>query len=201
MITLLDSEVGAIRKYSDRLSGKIIDLGGGATTFENATTVVDLNECERQDVRLVRGDLCAPNTYAQFQDKEFDGAWCNHTLEDLYDPFIVLRQIQRIAKRGLIGVPHWTREITVQDVRSDWEHICGWPHHFWLVGINRETGVLEFYPKQSWLVYGERPWTTANINLEWDGGELPYKNIYHEYNDLMRRDRLVAWLESRWLTE
>lgn len=201
MITLLDGEVGAIRnKYGNKPTGNVIDLGGGQDTLESASVIVDFVKTPRVGT-LIRGDLCDARTYSHFSDKEFDWVWCNHTLEDLYNPFIVLDNCQRIAKRGLFGMPHWTREVTLQSERPDWEHICGWPHHFWLVGVNRQTGVLEFFPKQCWIVSGNRPYKTANINLEWDGGDLPYTNIYLEYHGNPRRNELIAWLEKRWLTE
>lgn len=200
MITFLNGEVGAIWNYQDKMSGKIIDLGGGMEAVKSASVVVDITYVP-EGYQFVRGDLCDPDLYTQFSDKEFDWVWCNHTLEDLYDPFIVLKNLRRIAKRGLIGMPHWTREVTVQSDRPEWEHICGWPHHFWLCGVNRETSALEFYPKQSWLVYGERDYKTSNLNFEWDGGDLPYRNVYLEYQGNMKRNELIAWLEKRWLTE
>lgn len=202
MIRLLDGEVGAIQsKYGMKPQGKVIDLGGGQNTLPQATVVFDLTKSEDSLRRYIVGDLCDQKNYEALGDKEFDWAWCNHTLEDLYDPFIVLEQIKRIAKKALIGVPHWTREITTQSTREDWELICGWPHHFWFVGINRRDGALEFYPKLSWVVAGNRDYTTPNINLEWDGGDLPYRNILFEYHNVSLRSELVAWLEERWLTE
>lgn len=197
----LDGEAGAIQRFWDRMSGSVLDLGGGQQPIPMATAIVDFVTRPQTNAELIWGDLCDEELYRSLSGRMFDWVYCNHVLEDLYDPFIVLRNIQKIAKHALIGVPHWTREVTVQGDRADWEHICGWPHHFWLVGINRQTKVLEFFPKQCWLVYGERPYVTPNINLEWSGGELPYQNIYHEYLGHMKRNDLITWLENRWLTE
>src|SRR5512145_1043138 len=146
MITLLDGEVGAIQKYWGKMSGSIIDLGGGEQALPMATTLVDFIKKPQTNADFVHGDLCDPVLYEKFTHKSFEWAYCNHTLEDLYNPFIVLEGCKQIARHGLFGMPHWTREITIQSDRSDWEHICGWPHHFWLIGINRQTGALEFYP-------------------------------------------------------
>lgn len=202
MISFLDGEVNAIRdKYGNKPAGRVIDLGGGQEPFMAASVIVDFLRQKVTNARFIQSDLCDPKTYDQFSDQEFDWVWCNHTLEDLYNPFIVLESCKRISKQGIFGMPHWTREITIQSVRPDWENICGWPHHFWLIGINRQTSALEFFPKLCWLVAGERPYTTANINFEWNGEELPYANIHHEYNGASRRNDLIAWLERRWLTE
>lgn len=201
MISLLDGEAGAIQKYWNRMSGSVLDLGGGQQPLPTATTIVDFVARPKTSVEFILGDLCDGDFYISLSNRVFDWVYCNHVLEDLYDPFVALKNIPKIARCGLIGIPHWTREVTVQSNRDDWEHICGWPHHFWLVGINRGDGALEFFPKQCWLVYGERPYVTANINLEWDGGELPYRNIYHDYHGKMMRNDLIAWLEDRWRTE
>lgn len=201
MISFLDGEVGAIQKYWNRMTGSILDLGGGQNPVPMATVVVDLITRPKISAEFISGDLCDDTLLESLSGRMFDWVYCNHALEDLYDPFVVLKSISKIAHRGLMGVPHWTREVTAQDSRSDWEKICGWPHHFWLIGVNRQTGALEFFPKQCWLVYGERPYTTANINFEWDGGEFPYRNIYHDYPGRMMRGDLIAWLEERWFTE
>lgn len=200
MITLLSGEVGAIWNFQDRLSGRVIDLGGGMEAVGAAEVVVDITYVP-EGKRLVKGNLCDPKVYQQFSDKEFDWVWCNHTLEDLYDPFIVLENMQRIAKHGLIGTPHWTREITTQSNREDWERVSGWPHHFWYIGINRSDGYLEFFPKLAWAgVAGDREYVTANLNFEWDGGDLPYRNCHLEYHGNSLRAELVMWLEQRWMT-
>lgn len=198
MITYLDSEIGAMRKYHDRLSGQIMDLGGGLESLERATHIIDYHKPSTSAI-WIPGNLCDLDTYRVFSDKQFDWVYCNHTLEDLYDPFIVLREAQRIAKRGLFGVPNWECEIAIQVRRGDWENISGWPHHFWLIGRNKSTDRLEFFPKLCWVVGGERDYERQNINFEWDGEELPYANIHWDYTGESRRQALIRWLEERWV--
>ena len=135
----------------------------------------------------------------RYADKFFDGIWSNHTLEDIRDPIGVLREAKRIAKRGMFGTPHWTCELTVMDNRDDWEHICGWPHHKWLVGINKSTGAYEFFPKLSWVVADNAyEKSQQNLNIEWDGEDFVFQDIHMAYPGTSKRVDLVRWLDDRW---
>ena len=200
MITQLAGHTGAIWDLTDKVSGSAIDLGGTGRPLPQAGIVVDLDRPD-SSARWIKADLNDPEWSAEFSDGQFDWVWCNHTLEDIRDPIGLLRVITRIGKRALIGTPHWTYECGVRNDRSDWEAISGFPHHRWLVGINKDTGVYEFMAKQCWFVKSDYEYTIPNLNVEWDGGDFSFQEITNLYPGHMKKSELLAWLEGRWLKE
>lgn len=200
MINLLSGDSGYIWDWlsQQQVEQPVIDLGGGQRTYDKASVVVDLLKPDG-DAQWVQADLCDTDWALMFKDKAFGFVLCNHTLEDIRDPIGVLKMATKIARRGAFGTPHWTYEAGIRGEREDWEKVSGYPHHRWLVGVNRETGAYEFMAKQCWFVQGEYEYSTPNLNLEWDGGEFPYAEITNLYPGRMKRDDLLRWLEGRWL--
>ena len=199
MITQHAGHFGAIWELTDMASGLVIDLGGTGRPLPQASIVVDLNKPD-SPARWIKADLNDPECSAEFSDKQFDWVWCNHTLEDICDPIGLLRVITRIGKRAMIGTPHWTYEVGVRlDDPARWEAISGFPHHRWLVGINKHTGVYEFMAKLCWFVKSEYEFTQPNLNIEWDGGDFEFAEISNIYPGNSRKSELISWLEERWL--
>ncbi len=213
MIKLYPTHKGAIWEVVSQMvfpdSDLIIDLGGGIATLGRANYIVDLKSYQERggargepcfdESTWIQADLNDPEWSERFPDKYFDLVWCNHTLEDIRDPIGLLRTITRIGKRSLIGAPHWTYETHIVSHSKDWEMISGWPHHRWLVGINKATNVLEFMAKLNWLVAGETETEDYNLNIEWDGGDFQFAEITNIYPGNMIRTELIEWLRERWL--
>ena len=83
-----------------------------------------------------------------YKDKEFDFIYCRHVVEDLYNPFLLMQEMNRIGKAGYIETPspvvEMTRGIDGREtpVPSPWR---GYHHHRYFVW-NHE-GVLNFLTK------------------------------------------------------
>jgi hypothetical protein len=98
-------------------SARVLDVGGAAEVFPRANVVIDILPYEsRQRSHLDMpeqflcedwyvGDICFPEIWSHFRDKEFDFVVCSHVLEDVRDPIFVCSQIQRVAKAGYIETP------------------------------------------------------------------------------------------------
>jgi len=83
---------------------KVLDIGGSAARFEfGDVTVVDVVEPD-WDCRFVPVDICRERL--PFAAGEFEVCVCTHTLEDLYNPFLAMDEMQRVAGRGYIETPH-----------------------------------------------------------------------------------------------
>lgn len=77
-------------------------------------------------------NICDENKGLPFKDKEFDFAICGHVLEDIANPFYVIKELQRVAKRGYIEVPSRFYE---QYPRFHKNRLCGDPHHRWIIDL------------------------------------------------------------------
>lgn len=214
MITQLAGHSGAMweivgEKERELGNALVIDLGGGQGGWGRADWLVDLKSYDKREGvhgperftrdTWIQADLNDYEWADRFPDKQFDLVFCNHTLEDIRDPIGLLKVITRIGKRALIGTPHWSFEVGVRWERDDWEAISGFPHHRWLVGINKRTGAYEFMAKLCWFVKSDYEVTQPNFNIEWDGGDFEFADISYWYPGNSKKAELVAWLEDRWL--
>jgi Methyltransferase domain len=142
-------------------SALVLDVGGWAETHPRADWVIDIGSFETRDwyrhtlrgeggapppsrvsaATWVRRDICSSDHWP-FEDGMFDYVICSHTLEDVRDPIRVCEEIVRVGRAGYVETPSAATELT-RGVYSP--HICGWPHHRWLV--EREGDGLTFLGK------------------------------------------------------
>lgn len=100
-------------------------------TSEIAAVIVDINVNDTQST--LQADICQEKDCAKLiifveQHELFDYCICTHTLEDLYNPFLALNYMSRIAKAGVITMPTMTDELSpVQSL--NWS---GYIHHRWI---------------------------------------------------------------------
>jgi hypothetical protein len=92
------------------------------------------------------GDICAPEIWRNFQDKEFDFVICSHVLEDIRDPIYTCSQLVRVAKSGYIEVPSRFRECAKLNPSDP---TAGWDHHRWIVDVENDTVAFTF--KNPWI--------------------------------------------------
>ena len=196
-MTKLPSGHGELRRYikNSPCPGTVIDLGCGLEPHPFATTVVDLHNLPKHFAgSKIMADICAPLG----ESCSFDLAFCSYVLEDVAYPKGVLSNIRKIAKKLLIGVPHWSYEAGIREERPDWDPVSGWPHHRWLFGINRETDVFEFMAKYSWFGVGDYPYTQQYIHLEADTTSFEFADVTYDYPGDSKRKDLLDWLKGRW---
>ncbi|MBF0374104.1 MAG: methyltransferase domain-containing protein, partial [Alphaproteobacteria bacterium] len=130
--------------------GSVLDVGGWYRPFNLATHVLDLcpydtrrrhdaldpHDAERfsADTWTIR-DIC--DTPWPYADRQFDFAFCSHTLEDVRDPVAVCRELARVARAGYVEVPSRAREIFVKKRLSRLRGLLGrasevgFRHHRW----------------------------------------------------------------------
>jgi len=115
---------------------RVIDLGGvagGGWSNGYCDMIVDIN-AGTDDPRALRIDLCRPETWAPLWDNIaqhglYDFAICNHTLEDLYNPYSVLDNLHKIARQGIVTIPSINTELSCLPESPEWK---GYLHHRWL---------------------------------------------------------------------
>ncbi len=187
---------------------KVLDIGGSAAPFRRANVVLDFLDYEKRNPNpsflsgipehftkqtwFVR-DVCDSSKPFPFQDKEFDFVNCGHLLEDVRDPFFVIKEIQRVAKRGYLEVP--TR-FCEQLKWAEQRRICGFSHHRWFVDLKKNPqtqkndlvfvfknhslhGKKDFQIRQPWYKFG-RPRINPNfqyLSLYFNGSFDAYEDV------------------------
>lgn len=155
----------------------IIDVGGAMDPVPVADVVVDIiNPLKRFSGTFLHLDLASQ--VLPYPDKYFDICICSQTLEDLTSPVIALKEMQRVAKRGIIEVPHRGVEslknthyngYTKPDYSMPEVWHFGVGHHKWLIDVR--DGALFFVPKIQYMLMRHPipQWNgTSNIRFQWD---------------------------------
>lgn len=154
-------------------NARVLDCGGWFQPLARADHVVDLMPYETRGARLqtepLPGERFRKETWHQvnflatdlrlpFADGEFDFVYCSHTLEDLADPFPLLRELGRVARAGCLVTPSRLSEQTA-GARDRMSGAPGHPHHHWIVDTH--AGRPRFAPKAASL----RLWWRGTVPL------------------------------------
>lgn len=127
-----------------RSTDKILDIGGSLKQHQEMIidTLVDLYHPEKAPYwpsklkarHFVQTDIIREKL--PFKNKEFDIVLCTHTLEDLNNPFLVMDEMSRVAKRGYIATPSRGVDMVFSHFNlTDWKTGArrqpGLSHHHW----------------------------------------------------------------------
>ncbi len=191
--TLSDKELIKRFKLTSKL--KILDVGGSLKQHDEVPihTLADFTKPEEAPYfpsklkakHFVKVDFTKDKL--PFKDKEFDFCLCTHTLEDLSNPSLVIKEMSRVAKRGYIATPSMgsDMEFTHYNV-TDWltgaRRLPGQPHHKWFF-IN-DNNIMRIIPKDYPLLY-----TSEFHIVKWSGDkefQFPWENTiqYEEVKDI-----------------
>jgi hypothetical protein len=122
---------------------RVLEIGPGKKPFTNATEYVDWKAWPQLAGKPVHA-LNINQDPLPLADKIFDFVYCRHTLEDLYNPFLMCREMNRVGQAGYIETPsvvaEATRRVDYQSPR--WR---GYHHHRYFVWGEGDT--LMFLPK------------------------------------------------------
>jgi hypothetical protein len=134
-----------VRAVESIASGKqsVLEIGPGSTPFSAATEFVDWQAWPQLEGRRVHV-LDINQDPLPFADQSFDFVYCRHTLEDLYNPFLVCREMARVGRAGYVETPSPIAECSrgVDGGGAAWR---GYHHHRYVVWAHE--GTLNFVPK------------------------------------------------------
>lgn len=171
---LKDEEI--IRKLGIRTSDRVLDIGGSMMQHPKikVDTVVDLLRPEESPYNpskllaknFVRLDITRKSL--PFKNKEFDVVLCTHTLEDLPSPFLIMDEMQRVAKKGLIVTPSMGTDMTFGVIDyTNWltgaRRTPGEAHHKWF--FIKDGKKIKILPKIYSILY------TSDFQITGWGGE------------------------------
>jgi|SRR3989344_1846715 len=178
---------------------KVLDIGGAMKQHEQikVDTLVDIispqeapyTASKLKAKRFVKVDITKEKL--PFKNKEFDVCLCTHTLEDLYNPFLIMDEMSRVAKRGYIATPSMGNDMVFShyDI-TDWltggKRVPGLSHHKWFF-VNKGKKI-KIIPKNYGILYSPKfhivGWRGEDdFNYFWDG-KIDYEkvtdlNIHH----------------------
>jgi hypothetical protein len=131
------------------VDAKVLDIGPGTAPFRRADMFVDWTKpSDIPDHKFQACDI--HRNRLPFDDKTFDFVYCRHVLEDLYNPFLIVAEMSRVAKAGYIETPSPLAEICrgIDGNSPPWR---GYHHHRFLIW-NRD-GILFFLTKYPIIEY------------------------------------------------
>ena len=138
----------------------VLDVGGGEQPLMRADWEVDLlswddsgnkqgvigdiKTCRLSEKQWVQMDICG--VPLPFPAKHFDFVVCSNVLEDVRDPVHVVKEINRVGKRGYFEYPRpWQEMIEGVDERNPGRR--GYWHHRWMIDYDgRSLNVLPKHP-------------------------------------------------------
>ncbi len=188
---LTDSEI--ITRLKIKPKDKILDVGGSMRqhTLIKVNTLVDFIRPEAVPYwpsklsadNFVKVDITKEKL--PFKSRQFDVCLCTHTLEDLPNPFLIMDEMTRVAKRGLIVTPSMGVDMEFGPVDyTDWltgaRRVPGQAHHKWF--FIKNGNLLKVVPKNYPILYTSEFYVThwsgeKEVIYEWAG-----KINYSEFN-------------------
>lgn len=131
--------------------GEVLEIGPGNNPFPRANTFVDfMDRPVPPGTRLVR--INAADQILPFPDKSFAFVYCRHVLEDMYNPFPLLREMQRVAAGGYIETPSPIAEMG-RGVDGGSPGYRGYRHHHWIIWNALSATTLRFVSKYPLVEY------------------------------------------------
>jgi len=127
---------------------RVLEVGPGHAPFKRADVYVDFVDVPGVD-NLIKVDLGTQPL--PFADKEFDFVFCRHTLEDMYNPFLLIKEMSRVGNAGYIECPSPIAELG-RGVDGGSPPFYGYHHHRWIVWIvGQELRFISKYPFVEYL--------------------------------------------------
>ena len=176
----------------------ILDVGGWAKPLRKANFVVDIEPYETRAAANPSEEQFDASTWYQidfggtkpftlpFPDKFMDFVWCQQTLEDLTNPFPLIKEMQRVGKAGFIEVPSRKWESTI---RVESEHWTGFCHHRWYCEISQGVNELE-------LIFKHKSPMTMLSPFYQDGPPQLLGFVWHD--DFPAKEVLLTNKEEIW---
>lgn len=161
----------------------VLEIGPGHIPFPKAKTFVDLRPLGNLPGAFHQVDL--DHNPLPFEDKSFDYVYCRHVLEDMINPFLLCREMQRVAHAGYIETPSPMAEICrgVDGGSPPWR---GYFHHRYLVW--NSNGELRFVAKLPVIEYlnqaGNQGVDEYKICFDLRH-RPPFWNTYYFWNDTL----------------
>jgi len=166
---------------------RVIDVGGDRAGWTSifADMIVDFNSPISSKTMSL--DICEEDSWQQLISHVnttgmYDYAICTHTLEDVYNPFLALKYLPKIAHCGVFTMPSINTELCRGKVEN--EGWIGYIHHRWIFDsidgkmfIIPKLTVLEAISNEADVKYDK---SREEIKFDWDK-EIPYEIFMNNF--------------------
>ncbi len=128
---------------------RVLDVGAGILPFPRANVLIDIAEPNRHpDQEWIKSDFSRDPL--PFADKSFDFVYCRHVVEDMFNPFPLIREMARVGRAGYIETPSPMAEMCrgIDGSSPPWR---GYYHHHFIVWPH--AGELRFVMKYPLVEY------------------------------------------------
>jgi hypothetical protein len=133
-------------------SDRVLEVGPGECPFPRADMYVDFVDIPGLN-NLIKCDLATDTL--PFKDKEFDFVYARQILEDMFNPFHLIREMSRVSKAGYIECPSPAVELG-RGVDCHSPPYRGFYHHRWIVWMfGKELRLIPKYPFMEYLKFDE----------------------------------------------
>jgi hypothetical protein len=177
-------------EYLCRDKTKILELGPGFTPFSKATHFCGWDQGD-QNIDSTKHTVCDFSTQnLPYENNEFDFIYCRHVLEDLYNPFLLVKEMSRVGKSGYIETPSPLSELCKNidggDSNVPWRgyhhhHSFVWSHNGVLCFV-KKFPIIEYSLKineENIVKYLEKHPHSWNTYMVWKD-TIPYKHFQHD---------------------
>jgi SAM-dependent methyltransferase len=138
-----------VNQLAERAKGKsVLEIGPGHVPFPVATEFVDWDVKRDLPGKVHKVDLNSEPL--PFKDKAFDFIYCRHVLEDMFNPFPLIKEMSRVGKSGYIETPSPFAEMG-RGVDGGSPEFRGYHHHRWVIW--KEADTLHFVTKYPMVEY------------------------------------------------
>ncbi len=195
----------------------VIDIGGGRYPWFRANYILD----KRAFNEKIGNTAFAGNTGGKeyfskktwiswdfyklpwpFEDNFFDFSLCMNTLEDLRDPIVICKEIQRISKSGYISTPTRAAENKVGISKHPKSNkLYGYFHHRWFVEIIDSKLVFKM---KNPLLYQNRQWLInkigqSTLNYFWEDSFDCKEQYLAGHDGTLRDAEIFYYKHKKWL--
>lgn len=126
---------------------RVLEIGPGHVPFRRANHFVDY--VQRGNLPISICDVA--NEPLPFDDKSVDFIYCRHVLEDMFNPFPLLREMERVGKAGYIETPSPIAELC-RGVDGGAPPYRGYHHHRFIVWVHGDqVRFVSKYPMVEYL--------------------------------------------------
>ena len=133
---------------------KVLEIGPGFVPFPRATMFVDYRKLPSIPAdKIVSVDMNCEKL--PFEDKSFDFIYCRHVIEDMYNPLLLIKEMERVGKEGYIESPSPMAELG-RGVDGSSPQFRGYHHHHSIVWVHEgQLRIIHKYPICEYVRFSE----------------------------------------------
>jgi SAM-dependent methyltransferase len=177
---------------------KVLEIGPGSAPFRRANVYVDFVDIPGLEV--IKCDVATEPL--PFADKSFDFVLSRHCIEDMYNPFPLLKEMSRVGKAGYVESPSPIAELG-RGVDGGSPPFRGYHHHRFIAWqFGQKLRLISKYPFIEYLKFDEarieellaqeRYWNTYHL---WEG-EIDFEHRQSPLHYNIPRDYALILQEA-----